>query len=305
MTEQKINTQLANQIHHYVIEDQFVPKYFYGTAWKEERTEDLTFQALQAGFRAIDTANQRKHYYEEGVGRGIKKFLELSTTEKFAPSPDLFTVTRKDLFLQSKFTYSAGQDLRKPYNENDSFSQQVADSFASSLNHLNTNYLDSYVLHGPFMNHGIAEADLEVWGAMENLIAKKQVHFLGVSNVSPQQLSEFCKKVHIKPRFVQNRCFARLGWDKQVREICRRENIIYQGFSLLTANSIELASHLVTSLAQKYNKTIPQIIFRFSQQLGMICLTGSTNPMHLSQDLNIYDFELTPTEVMQIENIAF
>lgn len=292
-----------------------LPKLFYGTAWKEERTTEYTLQALNAGFRAIDTANQRKHYFEEAVGEAITQFLNsnvssfpssaASYTSSNTPTPSAQKLTREDLFLQTKFTFSNGQDHRKPYNEKDSFTQQVQDSFASSLKHLNTTYLDSYVLHGPYSNQGIIDMDLETWAAMEQLHLDKKVRYLGISNVSAYQLVHLCQKVKIKPQFVQNRCFARMGWDKDVRAICKDQNIHYQGFSLLTANARELSSDFFASLSAKYKKTIPQIVFRFSQQLGMIGLTGSTKLAHLTQDLNIDDFELNPTELSQIESISF
>src|ERR1017187_9340565 len=90
-----------------------IPKYFYGTAWKEEESERLTCEALMAGFLAIDTANQRKHYFEEGVGRGIKKYLGSSDKK------------REDLFIQTKFTYARGQDHRLPYDAKADFQAQV------------------------------------------------------------------------------------------------------------------------------------------------------------------------------------
>lgn len=271
-----------------------IPKFIYGTAWKEERSADLTFLALKAGFRAIDTANQRKHYFEEGVGQGIKRFLEQSASIK-----------RKDLFLQTKFTYASGQDHRRPYNQEDSFSKQVADSFASSLAHLGTDYIDSYVLHGPYSRASIGFQDLETWSAMEDLVENQQVRHLGISNVSFEQLLSLLEKVKVKPSFVQNRCFARFGWDKEVREVCKSEGIAYQGFSLLTANLDELSSPLVADIAKKYEKTIPQIAFRFANQLGMICLTGTSDPKHMQEDLDIFDFKLDDSEIFQMEFDAF
>ncbi len=68
--------------HYYEIGADRVPRFFYGTAWKEGSTADLTLQALQSGFLAIDTANQRKHYFEEGVGVGLKKFLDSSNSKR-------------------------------------------------------------------------------------------------------------------------------------------------------------------------------------------------------------------------------
>lgn len=275
------------------LNDIHIPRFFYGTAWKEETTEDLTFQALQSGFLAIDTANQRKHYFEEGVGLGLKKFLNLGTLK------------RENIFLQTKFTFARGQDHRKPYKDNDTYTQQVADSFQSSLTHLNTTTLDSYVLHGPYSGRGIGAEDLEVWSAMENLVTQQKVQFLGVSNVSLNQLEQLFDSTKIKPQFVQNRCFANMGWDKPVREFCLEKNIIYQGFSLLTANSVELASSPILEIARKHNKTVAQIIFRFSQQLGMITLTGTSDENHMKQDLNIYNFELSAQEISTIEHISF
>jgi diketogulonate reductase-like aldo/keto reductase len=80
------------------------PAFMYGTAWKEDRTASLTELALRAGFRGIDTANQRKHYFEAGVGEGLASGYRAGI------------VTRADLFLQTKFTYLRGQDHRLPYD---------------------------------------------------------------------------------------------------------------------------------------------------------------------------------------------
>lgn len=269
-----------------------VPRFFYGTAWKKERTPLLTESALDAGFRAIDTANQLKHYFEEGVGQGIRAFLERTGLK------------REDLFLQTKFTYARGQDHRKPYNERDPFSKQVADSFASSLVHLATSYIDSYVLHGPYFSSHIGQEDLESWAAMEARYERKQARFLGVSNIGARQLEELVAQVKVKPVFVQNRCYAALGWDQEVRAICAGHGIVYQGFSLLTANPRELVLPTIQEIARRHGKTVPQTIFRFCQQLGMICLTGTTDAIHMKQDLDIYGFELSPSEVSAIETIA-
>jgi diketogulonate reductase-like aldo/keto reductase len=263
----------------------------YGTAWKEERTQELVVQALNAGFTGIDTANQRKHYFEEGVGLGIQQFLQTSQKK------------REDLFIQTKFTYATGQDHRKPYNELDSFTHQVKESFLSSLQHLQTEYIDSYVLHGPYYNTGLISADWEVWKAMELLIAQQQVKFIGVSNINISQLKELYEKATVKPAFVQNRCFASSHWDQEIRTFCIDNNIIYQGFSLLTANQNYLFNPIIQTIATKYQKTLPQIIFRFAKNLGMLPLTGTTSLRHMKEDLHIDDFHLTAQELNQIEFI--
>ena len=106
------------------------PSFLYGTAWKDERTASLTRLAVEAGFRGIDTANQRRHYFEQGVGDALEELYRAGR------------VTREDLFLQTKFTYAAGQDHRLPYDPRADFPTQVRQSFASSLEHLRTDYLD-------------------------------------------------------------------------------------------------------------------------------------------------------------------
>src|ERR1035438_8869689 len=155
-----------------------IPDFLYGTAWKEERTPALVELALRAGFRGIDTANQRRHYFEEGVGQGLAAAYRAGV------------VTRPDLFLQTKFTYRGGQDHRLPYDPAASRSVQVAQSIANSLDHLATGYVDSYVLHGPSSNHDWTDADTEVWEAMRKERDAGRTRLLGVSNVSLRHLQQ-------------------------------------------------------------------------------------------------------------------
>src|SRR5258705_9184000 len=154
------------------------PDFLYGTAWKEDRTPALTELALRAGFRGIDTANQRRHYFEAGVGQALAAAYRAGL------------VTRADLFLQTKFTYEGGQDHRLPYDPGASLSTQVAQSMASSLTHLGTDYVDSYVLHGPSTGYDWTEADAEVWEAMIRERDSGRTRLLGVSNVSLQHLEQ-------------------------------------------------------------------------------------------------------------------
>src|SRR3954468_17505188 len=127
------------------------PDFLYGTAWKEERTAALTELALRSGFRGIDTANQRRHYFEAGVGQGLAAAYRAGI------------VKREDLFLQTKFTYQGGQDHRLPYDPSAAPAVQVEQSLASSLEHLHTDHVDSFVLHGPSSNCNWADLDQEVW----------------------------------------------------------------------------------------------------------------------------------------------
>ena len=201
-----------------------LPPFLYGTAWKEERTGPLVELALRQGFRGIDAANQRKHYNEAAAGEALAREIAAGT------------VAREELFLQTKFTQRPGQDQRLPYDPAAPVGKQVRQSFASSLEHLRTSYLDSYLLHGPSQRSGLAEQDWEAWTAMEALHAEGNARALGVSNFSHEQLELLLDRTTVRPAFVQNRCFAATGWDWQMRQVCREHGITYQGFSLLTAN---------------------------------------------------------------------
>src|SRR5207247_853066 len=144
--------------------------------------------------------------------------------------------TRADLVLQTKFTYKDGQDHRLPYDPAADLSTQVVQSMQSSLDHLGTDHVDSYVLHGPASGYGWTDGDTEVWAAMARERDAGRARVLGVSNVSLRHLEQMAAIGVEMPAFVQNRCFARRGWDREVRAFCADRGIVYQGFSLLTAN---------------------------------------------------------------------
>ncbi len=269
-----------------------IPGFLYGTAWKEDRTAALTELAIRSGFRGIDTANQRKHYFEAAVGQGLAAAYRAGI------------VTRNDLFLQTKFTYQAGQDHRLPYDPAETLSVQVAQSMASSLEHLGTDHVDSFVLHGPASHSHWTTHDFETWQAMMKERDAGRTRLLGVSNISLAQRHQMARAHAEPPAFVQNRCYARLGWDREVRSFCREHNIIYQGFSLLTANVEVLRHPLVAGLAAESNASPAQIVFAFARQVGMLPLTGTSSAEHMRQDLAGLKIALPPDAVRTIESIA-
>jgi diketogulonate reductase-like aldo/keto reductase len=263
----------------------------YGTAWKKEATTELVQLAVASGFTAIDTANQLIHYQEALVGEALQALAKKG-------------IKRDSLFLQTKFTSVDGQGGRTPYDPSADLTTQVSQSFDSSLNHLGTDYVDSYVLHAPFQRRGLGTADWEVWTAMEGLYRGGKTKMIGVSNITGAQLAQLCEQANVKPMVVQNRCFAALGWDKAVREICRTNGIVYQGFSLLTANREVLGDPEIHAIATRINATVAQVIFRFAMLIGMLPLTGTTNQQHMKEDLQAGQFTLTDEEVQRIETIA-
>ena len=268
-----------------------VPDFLYGTAWKEQRTAALTELALRTGFRGIDTANQRRHYHEAGVGEGLAAAYRAGV------------VTREDLFLQTKFTYQPGQDHRLPYDPRAPLAVQVAQSMASSLEHLGTDHVDSYVLHGPASGQGWTPHDAEVWAAMARERDAGRTRLLGVSNVGLRHLQDLLASGTELPALVQNRCFARLGWDRDVRGFCAERRIGYQGFSLLTANPEVLGHPLVARIAAREKATPPQAVFRLARALGMLPLTGTTSAEHMKQDLASHTLTLSADEVSALESL--
>jgi diketogulonate reductase-like aldo/keto reductase len=263
------------------------PTLVYGTAWKEDRTTACVIQALAAGFRAIDTANQRKHYHEAGVGEAVRGFLA--------------THHRDELWLQTKYTSMAGQDARLPYAPDAPIGVQVAQSCRSSLVHLGVDRLDSVLLHGPSRGDGLGRDDHEAWRALEQLVDDGLTAHIGASNVTAGQVDELVAFARIAPAYVQNRCYASRGWDRDVRAACARHGIAYQGFSLLTANRATCAHPDVVAIARGRGVTVAQVVLRFAQQLGMIPLSGTCDAQHARDDVAIAALELTAAELRAVE----
>lgn len=268
-----------------------VPRMMYGTAWKEEATSGLVTMALDAGFRGIDTANQRKHYHEAAVGTAVQTFLRAGGK-------------REELFLQTKFTYPNGQDHRLPYDPKASPSTQVEQSFASSLEHLGVQHLDAYLLHGPSFYVGLTDADWETWRAMEALHDSGKVNLLGASNVTIDQLEALHTGAKVKPMVVQNRCFTRPAADRAVRDFCTRHGMVYEGFSLLTAIVPLLRHPRIEEIVQRTGRSSPEILFRYALEQGMTVLTGTTSSAHMNADLSVFDLELEREEVRAIESLV-
>ncbi len=283
---------ISLQDRYMLVDDFRVPRFLYGTAWKEKETTRLTELALLQGFRGIDTANQRRHYHEAAVGRGIARAVRNAL------------VARDDIFLQTKFTFRSGQDHRLPYDPDAPLPTQVEQSLASSLEHLETEVIDSYLLHGPTKRVGLASADWTVWQAMEEIHDSGRVRMIGVSNVTLKQLQCLCEKARVRPRIVQNRCYAAQGWDRSVREFCVANELVYQGFSLLTANPKAVADPRLAKIAERHDRTVAQIIFRFALDVGIVPLTGTTDADHMRADLEVFEFHLEPEEVEYLEALT-
>jgi diketogulonate reductase-like aldo/keto reductase len=268
----------------YVVSAQGVhsPRILYGTAWKKQRTEELVSQAIACGFRGIDTACQPKHYYEAGVGAAVAASMRSG-------------VERSQLYLQTKFTSLGGQDPKQvPYDRDAPLAEQVAQSIEVSLRNLQTHYLDCLVLHSPMRNMRDTE---EVWQAMQASFASGTVRQLGISNCYDLSVLQHLHRwASVKPAVVQNRFYAETDYDVGIRSFCREHGILYQSFWTLTANPHVLAHEHTAWLAAKYHVTPAQVLFRYLTGIGIVPLSGTTSPVHMREDLAIFDFTLTDAE---------
>ena len=266
-----------------------MPGIIYGTAWKKERTAGLVSKAVMKGFRGIDTAGQPRHYNEALVGAALLELKEQG-------------ISREDIFLQTKFTSISGQDPDNlPYNPDAPLKEQVAQSFESSLKNLNTDHVDSLVLHSPVAPYS---SMMKVWKAMEEIHQTGAARQLGISNCyDPTFLKEFHADVAVKPAVVQNRFYQQSGYDAALREWCSNNGVTYQSFWTLTANPHILRHPIVRDLAQKHGKTAPQIFFRYLTYVGIVPLTGTCSQQHMMEDLAIFDFELSATDQEQISQL--
>ena len=263
-----------------------MPRIIYGTAWKKDRTADLVVKAIQTGFRGIDTACQPKHYNEALVGTALQRLKSHG-------------IEREELFLQTKFTPLSGQDPRQmPYDMNAPVEFQVAQSFEASKKNLQTEYVDSLVLHSPMAPHALL---MKAWNAMEKIQKTGGARQLGISNCyDPEVFRSLYADANVKPAVVQNRFYQETGYDTNLRHWCSNHGVIYQSFWTLTANPHILASNTVRTIAQKYKKTEAQIFFRYLSQSGIVPLTGTSSEQHMREDLSIFDFELSSEDLKNV-----
>ncbi|KAE8354570.1 NADP-dependent oxidoreductase domain-containing protein [Aspergillus coremiiformis] len=257
-----------------------LPVFIYGTAWKKDRTADLVHQALSAGFRAIDTAAQPKHYREDLVGDGIRKAIRDGT------------IRREDLHIQTKFTSVHGQNADDiPYDPNASVTDQVHASIKSSLEHLrasdapdsvNDAYIDMLILHSPLPT---MSQTLEAWSTFETYVPHR-IRNLGISNCTLPLLRELSSLVKVTPVVVQNRFYVGTQFDVPLRAYCRDKHIIYQSFWTLTANPELVQSDAVQLLAGRAEISPAAALYCLVLGLGnTTMLNGTSNRSRMEADL--------------------
>ncbi|CAG8247565.1 unnamed protein product [Penicillium olsonii] len=259
-----------------------IPIFIYGTAWKKDRSADLVYNAINAGFRAVDTAAQPRHYQEHLVGDGIRRAIADGI------------VGRKDLYVQTKFSPISAQDPdNMPYDASAPVTEQVHASIKSSLQNLRSaedpnsvdeSYIDTVVIHSPLST--LAQT-LEAWHALETYVPHR-IRNLGISNCTLPMLRELCtsSQTTVKPSVVQNRFYEDTLFDVPLRAFCRENQVIYQSFWTLTANPDLVRSSPVQQLARHVGISPAAAFYTLVMGLkDVTVLNGTKNDGRMKEDL--------------------
>ncbi|KAK4156669.1 NADP-dependent oxidoreductase domain-containing protein [Chaetomidium leptoderma] len=287
-----------------------MPPMMYGTAWKKERTADLVYEAIKAGFRGIDTAAMKKHYDEALAGEGIRRAIREGI------------VSRKDLFIQTKYT---PHDPSSPgFSPTAPIPSQIHTSLLSSLTNLTTPdqpadavYIDALILHSPLPS---IPQTLEAWAALQSYLPSSpdpsrrgKILRLGISNVTLpilQALSSY-PGLASPPVVVQNRFRgSERQWDREVRawvvaqQQQRRQGggasgevVRYQGFWTLTGNVAvwqqqqqqQEGGGFVQDLAQGAGVSLAAAWYVLVMEAGVVVLNGTGHQGHMREDLEAAD----------------
>jgi len=245
-----------------------LPYLMYGTAWKEDSTSDLVEDAVMNGFRFIDTANQPKHYNEEGVGAG------------WMTAANKLGLERKDFYLQTKFTPLSGQDPNNvPYDKTSSLSEMLFESAKRSLQNLQTDYIDALILHSPYET---MEDTLTVWRAMESLVDDGSVLRIGISNCyNYDTLTDLYNNARIKPAILQDHLIT-TTFEPRFLQFTRDYNMEYQAFWTLSSRNHLNKSEIVEMASRK--GLSPQLyMYAFLLALDITPLDGGKT--HQSEDI--------------------
>ncbi|GEO62942.1 aldo/keto reductase [Companilactobacillus nantensis] len=224
-------------------------------------TYQAVLQALKAGYRHIDTAVA--YFNEAEVGRAI------------ADSG----IDRKDIFVTSKlWLQDYGYEAAKK-------------GLATSLKKLGLDYVDLYLLHQPY-------GDVEgAWEALEEGKSKGLIKSIGVSNMTPKLWQKFVPKFKTMPAVNQVE-FNPYFQQTELRKLLAPADVKIEAWGPLGQGNSELFSEpIIKQLAEKYHKDAGQVILRFENQLGIIVLPKSTHATRIKSNLDLFDFELTDSEM--------
>ena len=232
-----------------------------------DECEHTVLNALKMGYRLIDTA--ACYGNEKAVGNAIKKSQ----------------IPREDIFISSKgWIQDAGY-------------QKIKQSFAKTLENLQTDYLDLYLIHMPFGDyHGS-------WQAMEELYASGKIKAIGVCNFLPDRLVDLILSHNIIPAINQIELHL-LCQQQELLKLMKKYDIKPMAWAPFIEGKEKIfENHLLISLAKKYNKTTAQIILKWLRQNNIISIPKSTNYTHLQENIQLNNFTLTSAELIALAQL--
>jgi methylglyoxal/glyoxal reductase len=232
----------------------------------DEEVKNAVKSALSIGYRSIDTAALYKN--EEGVGQAIKDS----------------GVPREEIFLTTKV-----------WNSDQGYESTLR-AFENSLKRLGVDYVDLYLIHWP-----VAGKYKETWRALEDLYETGKARAIGVSNFHPHHLKDLMADAKVKPMVNQVELHPLLN-QKELREFCQAENIQMEAWSPLARGRL-LDHPVLKEIGAKYGKTPAQVIIRWDFQHGVITIPKSSNPDRIKQNGNVFDFELSPSDMDAIDGL--
>ncbi len=226
--------------------------------------EEAVVQAIQSGYRLIDTAAAYEN--EEAVGRAIRRC----------------GVPREELFITTKLWIT------------DTSYEGAKRGFARSMERLGLGYVDLYLIHQPYNDYYGA------WRALEELYAEGKVRSIGLDNFTQDKLADFLFWNKVKPavNLVECNAFFQREDDRLYME---SKNVQMQAWSPLAAGQGRLFENkTLCAIANTHNKSVAQVILRWLVQRNIVPLVKSANPQRMKENLDIFDFVLTDAEMQQI-----
>ncbi len=264
-TETKIKT-ITNLQGTWELNNGYKMPYVGLGVWKAEDGDEVINAvkwAIDAGYRHIDTA--KAYDNEEGVGKGIKTS----------------GVARQDLFITSKLW------------NNDQGYDSTLKAFEKTLQRLDTDYLDLYLIHWP-----VEGKYKDTWRAMEKLYKDGKIKAIGVSNFLEHQLKDLMKDSEIKPMIDQLEFHPWL-LQEDLQEFCKANDIQYEAWSPLMQGKA-FKNETLKKIGEKYGKTPAQVVIRWDLQNGVITIPKSTSKEHIESNADVFDFQLSEEDMKTI-----
>jgi methylglyoxal/glyoxal reductase len=226
--------------------------------------------AIKQGYRSIDTA--AIYGNEESVGRAIREAM----TE--------YGIKRDELFITSKVWNS---DLGY---------ESAIKAYETSLRKLGLDYLDLYLIHWP-----VEDKYVEAWRALETIYKEGKLKAIGVSNFQVHHLEKIMQEAEMKPMVNQVEYHPRLT-QHEIKAFCGQHGIQFEAWSPLMQGQL-FDNPLLKNLANKYNKTVAQVILRWDLQNGVVTIPKSTKEHRIMENSSIFDFELTTEDMDRISSL--